>query len=69
VKKGDFVKHAWSRPREKMLGVILEKVRDPPARNLFGAADVDGVNVYKVLWRDGTIVTAYGYGLVKVHYL
>jgi len=52
-----------------MLGVILEKVRDPPARNLFGADDVAGVNVYKVLWRDGTIVTAYGYGLVKVHYL
>ena len=46
MKVSDLVKHVLSHKRENMIGIILDKLKDPMAMNN---------DVYNVLWCDGTI--------------
>ena len=46
MKVGDFVKHVFAHPKQKMVGVIIEKVFDPLATSN---------DVYNVVWMDGTV--------------
>tara|TARA_R110000765_G_C18808602_1_gene594413 strand:+ start:90 stop:272 length:183 start_codon:yes stop_codon:yes gene_type:complete len=59
MKKGDLVKHAFAHPRQKLFGIILSKVS-------FDRMTVNRDNAYKVLWRDGTIVTAWDCDLARL---
>ena len=59
LKKGDVVKHAVAHPREGLIGIVLSVVS-------FERQTVNLDNAYKVLWRDGSIVTAWDYDLVKL---
>ena len=59
LKKGDVVKHAVAHPRDGIIGIVLSVVS-------FERQTVNQDNAYRVMWRDGTIATAWDYDLVKL---
>ena len=60
LKKGDVVKHLGALKSSMLLGIVLSKVEYE-----YHTDNLD--NAYKVLWRDGSIVTAWDYDLVKLN--
>jgi len=59
MKVGDLVRHVLAHKRENMIGILLDKWKDPMAMNN---------DVFDVMWRDGTIgKNVWDYDLVVIN--